>query len=166
MNITADEQLALTERKCRLDNAFLFSDENVLLLKKINEHLQKARLKILAQIDEIFDSPETDMEKERNAQYTIDAHVQLWGKRHGTPNPNAAKNNFYCYTLHQFNRHHSGPGDANAKQQYPDHLIYRDHHCYNLYYLTYLSWEDMLSIEAMWIEIIVTNQYLIDITNG
>jgi hypothetical protein len=166
-NLTREEDELAFKRQHKLNQKFIFTDEAILKLRKINETLHEQAFRIRKQLKIIYAFQEKLLIDEVIDDYEVDVEMQCWNNRYYRRwNEEFYGNPFYTdYILTLFNEDEPDiffTDNWNEYQYRPEHPLSKEFHCYffhHLYDHTYLAWEDILRIEEIWIEVYATNQF-------
>ena len=169
-DIDREERETLRERKISLNKNFLFNDENVQKLRHLNDILHKREASIQAHANRLREVQKEWLGNKWIDDIEMEYTLGLWNSRLDVLHPEFEGNPFYKGTLNHFRFNDEEHDDAFINDNWNEafggtHTMANDFHCYTFHHLydhTYLSWEDIIGIEQVWIEIVVQNQFLID----
>ncbi len=172
-SLTKQEREHLETRKRSLNQKFSFTKRNLSKLRRLNDVLKQKEMEINVHANLIRSIQLQWIENKLIADYEIDFKLSLWSNVFDKLHPACEGNPFYKDRILMTFGHKDIEADTaimkdnwNEFLHYPGHPLANEFHCYTLHHIydhTYLSWSDIVSIDDVWIEIIVTNQFLIKI---
>ena len=165
----------LRERKHTLDNEFVFTDDNVKRLNIINTLLTEKSEAAYQQAEKLENDVLTLMKNHDPfiSDYEIQFKLSFFSEKKYSNIPDLQGNPFFECEPIWF--HKAGHGKESDKNQHKDWLFKTDHteviheghplytfrHCYlfhDLIYHTILSYQDIVDIEDIWIEVVLRIQ--------
>jgi len=172
----SDKSNLLRQRKIQLNNQFEFTEKNV---KRINEINQILRQKTESAFDnaEYLENSILDLIKGARpfiSDYEIEFKLSLFSPQKYSKIEDLDGNPFFEYNpILGFNKSVDSPGLIEIKKnidllqtnfnefQFSEHPLKEQNHCYllhDLYDHTILSWQDIVDLEEIWFEVILTLQ--------
>lgn len=167
--LTKEERYKASKRKRALNDKFVFTEEVMGKLRKINETLQEQTIRVRKQAEIIFTFQEKLLKEKAIDDYEVEVEVQCWNNRYYRRWDEEFYGNPF-YTDYYFLLFDPDTDEIfftdnwNEFQGRTEHPLCKEFHCYlfhNLYDHTYLAWEDILRIEEIWIEIKPWNQFFL-----
>jgi len=165
----------LRERKHLLDKEFVFSEENIKRLSNINTLLAEKSEAAYQQAEKLENDVLTSMQNPDTfiSDYEIEFKLSFFSERKYAHIPDLQGNSFFEYEPIWFNK--AGTGKESEKDQHKNWLLKEDHteviheghplctfhHCYlfhDLIYHTILSFQDIVDIEEIWLEVVLRIQ--------
>ena len=166
-NITKEERDALYNRRSLLNSTFSFTEENLLKLRRLNDILHKKEVEIHAHANRVRGIQRDWLRNNLISDYYIEFKMSLWCSSFDKLHPDLEGNPFYESSINHF-----GDKDEPANLvfindnwnefEFSGHPMANDFHCYTfhcIYDHTCLSWQDIVAIEDVRIEINVSNQF-------
>ena len=175
-NHFSEKSILLRQRKNRINNQFDFSEKNI---NQINEINQILRQKINSAYDnaEYLEKNILNLMKGRHSFISdneIKFRLSLFSEKKYSKIEELRDNPFFKYEpLLKFHKSNDSSGliqikgnkdllNTNCNEfQFSEHPLKDQNHCYLLHELydhTFLSWQDIVDIEEIWVEVILTIQ--------
>lgn len=172
--ITDGERRNLHKRKQAIDNAFTFSQDNILKLQRVNSLLHKEERAVLDHVNRVRDLHSNWLNANLIVNFELEVVISLFSSRYNDLHPDFDNNAFFTDSLPHFGSKNDQVDNIDLTQnrnefQLPNHgelSLFAEAHCRTFYHLhayTYLSWDDICNIEDILIEVGVRNQFLIDL---
>ena len=171
-NLTKEEKRKLSARRNALNRNFLFTDDNIGKLRKLNDILHKRETVIHAHANRLRKIQKEWVGNKWIDEYELECTMMLWNSKLDILDPEFEGNPFHESSLIHFGNTDNDVDEVfftdnwNEFAHSPDHPLSKEFHCYTFHHIydhTVLSWSDIVEIDQVWIEIEVRNQFLIDI---
>ncbi len=166
------EKKVLRDRRKYMDSIFVFSEENIAKLQKINDMLHKKEEAIHAHANLLRKRQKEYVDSNRIDDYEIDFELLLFSSVYDKFHPDFEGNSYYSNeSLFHFGDNENDAEEFFVKENWNEfanssHPLAKDHHCYTfhcIYDHSFLSWQDIMQIEDVWINIVILNQFCLEI---
>lgn len=167
-SLTMGEDMAVSYRRYLLNKKFVFTEEVILKLKRINDILHEQAVRIRKQCDIIRAIQEKHLAEKGIDDYEFQVEMHCWNKNYYVKwdkrfygNPFYTNHILYLFGYEKEDMFFT---DNWNEFEHSDHPLSREFHCYffhHLYDHTNLAWEDILRIDKILIEVKAWNQFFI-----
>ncbi len=167
-----EEEKILFERKIELNSNFDWSDENIEKLRKINDLLHKKEAEVHKHANWLRSRHKEWMESKRIEDFEMQVQIKLYSSEYERFHPGMKGKPFFIDKyLAGFGHKEDDPDNAFVNESWNEYAhssnpIAKDYHCHTfhcIYDHTILSWEDIIKIEYIGIDIKVWNQFFVEI---
>ena len=172
----------LRDRQIRLNKEFPFTPEQVSRIEQINSRLDQKYRAAIKQAQTLCDFAQKQVETDPFvSDYEIDFSIDIYASDKYSYIPEMECIPIYSghpnmgLTKHDFKQGKSNPGNINEGGSLQwfleenhnefrfrsDHPLKHQHHCWLLHELydhTYLSWQDILYIKEIWVDVVLVTQ--------
>lgn len=169
IKLTKEERVVVAERRKMLNSKFVFTEDAILRLRRINDILQEQAIRIRKQAIFIHALQEKQLKEKVIEDSEVEIELHCWNNRYYVRwDREFYGNPFYSdYALTLFDTAMEAQFFTENWNEYinqPDHPLSKEFYCYLFHHLsdhTYLAWDDILRIDEIWIEIKAWNQFFI-----
>ena len=172
-NLDYRETDLILKRQRHLNQKFIFFEEHVLKLRKLNNKLAFLEDRAKTHHFNLIENQEKLVKDMVIDDYEVQCKISLWNENYYTSiHPDFEGNPFYADSSLFFlpeNDPLIPDGNWNTFSCEHGHLLKNEHFCHTFHHVydhLYLAWEDILRIDDVWIGVVVNNQFFSNPSDG